>query len=177
MLSARRGFTLIELLVVIGIMAITSVFTLANYRSFGEDQNLKNALLDVQNQLRAAQTNATTSVKCDTQYGASWMITFINITSLQLQCTENWSDIWSKKTFQPSTNPNISMQFEPSVNCPDTSRLFSIAFAPLTGKISFLDSAYREKTNCASIKIILHNSKTQSNKSLVIEQGSQIHEQ
>ncbi len=59
-----KGFTLIELLVVIAIMAVVGTFTIANYRSFGEDQDLKSASLDIQSQIRTAQTNATTGKKC-----------------------------------------------------------------------------------------------------------------
>jgi len=36
-----RGFTLIELMIVISIMALLGAFTIANYRSFGEDKDLE----------------------------------------------------------------------------------------------------------------------------------------
>lgn len=60
-----KGFTLIELLVVIAIMAIVGTFAIANYRSFGQDKDLESAALDIQSQVRTAQTNATTGVKCE----------------------------------------------------------------------------------------------------------------
>jgi len=63
-LMSKNGFTLIELLVVIAIMAVVGTFAIANYRSFGEDKELENAALDIQSQIRTAQTNASTGKKC-----------------------------------------------------------------------------------------------------------------
>lgn len=64
-LMSKKGFTLIELLVVITIMAIVGTFAVVNYKSFGQDKDLESAALDIQSQVRTAQTNATAGVKCD----------------------------------------------------------------------------------------------------------------
>lgn len=61
---SQKGFTLIELLVVIVIMAILGAFTIANYKSFGQDKELESIALDIQSLIRVAQTNATTGKKC-----------------------------------------------------------------------------------------------------------------
>lgn len=177
-----RGFTLVELLVVLAIMAIVGVFTLANYKSFGEDQKLKSAVLNIQSLLRQAQTNATANVKCDTStdvlYGATWMVTFDNTTTFRLQCTNDRSNIYSQKTSQPDPNdPNITMQVDPSLNCPDSGQIFSITFAPLSGKIEFRDFMYREMPNCTSIIINLRNRGIPNPRSLKIERGGRIYGQ
>lgn len=64
-MSSARGFTLIELLVVIAIMAVLGAFTIANFHSFGEDKELENVALDIVSQIKTAQTNASTGVKCE----------------------------------------------------------------------------------------------------------------
>ena len=47
-----KGFTLVELMVVIAIMAIVGTFAIANYRSFGEDKDLENAVLEQEERRR-----------------------------------------------------------------------------------------------------------------------------
>lgn len=85
------GFTLVELMVVIAIMAVIGAYTLSNYRSFGEDQNLKNAVLDIQSQLRAAQTSATANAICNNnQSGATWQLVYnTDKTTVNLYCQES----------------------------------------------------------------------------------------
>ncbi|MBI2196753.1 prepilin-type N-terminal cleavage/methylation domain-containing protein [Candidatus Daviesbacteria bacterium] len=169
MLSAQRGFTLIELLVVIAIMGLVGAFTLANYRSFGEDQNLKNALLDVQSILRTAQTNATANVKCDTQYGATWTVEFSSTTNINLKCTEPQASATLKKSSSLGSNIEIQSITGTGSNCP-SGLPFQIAFASLKRQADLGNA------NCASVTIIIKNNKG-AVKSLVIEQGGRIYEQ
>lgn len=166
-----QGFTLVELLVVIAIVAIIGVFTLANYRSFGEDQNLKNAVLDTQSQLRTAQTNATSNVQCVSKFGATWQVEFANLVTINLKCIEPASPPTLKKTISLNTNIVLKSPITGTgSNCPILPP-FTISFDPLTGKIGLGDPS------CTSLTITLQNSKTGSTRFFTIEQGGRIYGQ
>ncbi|MDO8573518.1 MAG: prepilin-type N-terminal cleavage/methylation domain-containing protein [Candidatus Daviesbacteria bacterium] len=173
MRKSAYGFTLVELLVVIAVMALISTVVLANYRSFGEDQKLKNAVLDIQSQLRSAQTNATTNIKCKTKTADYWRISIFGQTDIRLRCIEfnPFPNIVDKKL---TLDPNIqidSVSGNPAAFCPSVLS-FDITFAPLTGKITLGST-----TNCTSLTVTLKNTKTGNTKSLVIEQGGRIYAQ
>lgn len=172
--SASAAFTLIELLVVLAIMVLIGTYVLANYSSFGEDQNLKNAVLDIQSYLRTAQANATTKTKCNTRNDATWQVEFANATTVNLKCQEPPASSIPKKTLTLGTNITILSVSGIDFGCP-TAPLFTtpptISFAPVSGKIN-LGGA-----NCTSLTITLRNTKTSSTKSLIIEQGGRIYEQ
>lgn len=174
---SRSGFTLIELLVVIAIMAIIGAYTIANYSSFGEDQNLKNAVLDIQSQLHAAQTSATANAKCDTGYGATWQVVFsADKVTTNMNCQEPLLSPppsplptpTSKKTLQ--LGANITIDSVSGTNCP-TALPFTISFAPLTGKTDLGNAS------CTLLTVTLKNNQTGTPKSLIIEQGGRIYGQ
>lgn len=173
-----RAFTLVELLVVIAIMAIMSVFALANYGSFGEDQNLKNAALNIQSQIRKAQTNATSNVICGSTFSNTWQVV-ATATMVYLACPS--LGLIKGVPF----GDNISVFAVPGIgpDCPANNNQFVISFAPLSGHISFVSPP---ATNCTSLTIILRNNKispdcTGANlakcKQLTIEQGGRIYGQ
>lgn len=168
--AITRGFTLIELLVVVAIMAVIGVYTLSNYKSFGEDQNLKSAVLDIQSQLRTAQTNATSNTQCVNKFGAIWEVEFLNSKTINLRCIESVPLTALKKTL--TLGPNIEIQSASGIgsSCP-TALPFIIDFAPLTGKITF------GSTGCISLTTTLRNTKTGSTKSFTVEQGGRIYAQ
>lgn len=168
MRSSAAGFTLIELLVVIGIMAIIGIFTLANYRSFGEDQNLKNAVLDVVSLLRQAQANATTNTICNTAYSATWQVVFSDdAKTVNLNCLEGPTTFTKKILKLDAKAQNISIQGVSGTSCP-LGVPFTTSFVLLKGNIDFIDSP-----NCTSLTITLTNSK--STKSLTVEKGGRIY--
>lgn len=169
----RSGFTLIEMLVVIAIMAVIGIFTLSNYKSFGEDQSLKNAVLDIQSQLRTAQTNATTNLKCGTQYSATWQVEFADDDkTINLKCSAS-ADI--QKTLQLDTNIKIK-EFS-GTSCEDETPI-TIEFTPLSGKIGFIyGDGNNMSSSCISLTVTLKNTKTGSDKSLTIEKGGKIYAQ
>lgn len=182
------GFTLIELLVAIAIMAITGMYILSNYSSFGEDQNLKNAALDIQSLLRQAQSSATANVKCDTQFGATWQVEFADATTVNLKCQEPLASSILKKTLTLGTNIQISIHTGEITQrrgagisavmtpCPeDLSDPVTISFAPLDGKIDL--GGAQDGAICTSLTFQLTNSKTGSTKDLVIEKGGRIYAQ
>lgn len=166
--SAQKGFTLIELMVVITITAVIGVFTLSNYRSFGEDQNLKSAVLDIQSQFRAAQTNAQTNVKCDTANGAVWQIE-LNRGSVKLKCQDPIPSPPSvvKKTVTFPTNIVID-SLNGGSSCTVTFPSM-MTFGLLSGQVSLGDP------NCASLTIVLKNTNTTTTKSLTVDQSGRIY--
>lgn len=161
-LNSSKGFTLIELLVVMAIMAVVGFFTLANYKSFGEDQNLKNAVLDVVSLLRQAQTNATTNVICE---GGSWQGLFLSSTSVRLKCSN--SSNGQRDLLLNKNNSNISISLSSGDFCALTTVPSTINFAALSGDIYF--NSY---PNCASLTINLTNGN--SSRSLKIDKGGRI---
>lgn len=188
--TARSGFTLIELLVVITIMAVIGTVTLANFGDFGEDQNLKSAVLDVQSQLRAAQANATTNLKCNTQSSATWQVEYAaDKKTMNLNCQEPSASPIIKKTLTLGVNIEIQSVSETvsgsGSSCP-SALPFTISFAPLNGKIDFIDGTGAVATNCTSLTITLRNTKISPDcnganaakcKSLNIDQGGRIYGQ
>jgi len=81
-----HGFTLLELLVVMAIMVGLMIVVIPQFNSFQRSQNLKNTALELQTNLRKAQNNAASGVKCNsTTSAASWNIEFPNSTSYQLE--------------------------------------------------------------------------------------------
>jgi len=176
----KSGFTLIEMLVVIAVMALVGTFTLSNYKSFGEDQDLKSAVLDIQSQLRTAQTNSTTNLKCegvsdpDGPYGATWKVRFFDSTTILLKCDKP-PDSLEKRTLKLGADIQIfSVSGTPAGSCPSIPPFsrFNISFTPLYGKMTIGDN-----TSCTSLTVTLENTKTGSTKSLVIEQGGKIYAQ
>lgn len=100
-----KGFTLIELLVVIAIMAIVGTFSVANFRSFGEDKELANAALDIQSILRTAQTNASANVKCPNGFTPkNWLVNFINSQRIDLDCADSTGGVSSVKSLALGSN-------------------------------------------------------------------------
>lgn len=166
--SVPNAFTLIELLVVISIMALIATVTLANYQSFGEEQKLKNASLDIQSQLRTAQTNATTNLKCNTESSATWQVEFADSTTTNLKCQEPSAPATLKKTLKLDTNIILHSVSGVGAGCP-IGVPFTISFAPLSGSIT------PGAANCTSLMLNYRNTKTGSFKSLIIEQGGRIH--
>lgn len=167
----RNGFTLVELLVVITIMALVGTFTLSNYGSFGEDQKLKNAVLDIQSLIRLAQTNATTNVKCNTEYGAKWIVEFDgNKTTIYLKCLEPSGSIFTKKTLHLDVNgANIQIQSSSgdTANCSGLGN--AVVFAPLNGEMAL-------GQDCTFFTFTLIN-KIGTTKDLRIEKGGRIYAQ
>jgi len=58
-----KGFTLIEVIVAVAISLMVTGFILVNYNSFNDTQTLKQAALTLKNNLRFAQSKATTGQK------------------------------------------------------------------------------------------------------------------
>lgn len=182
--AVPNAFTLVELLVAIAITAIVGVFALSNYRLFGEDQNLKSAVLDIQSLLRTAQTNASSNLSCDGQYGATWQIQIANATTINLNCQVLGGAIVGsptpvKQLILTEDTPNISVQsIAPTgIGCTESTSPFPtvVSFAPLNGKISFEGNLGLNCTKVKELTITLSNNKTSRTKSLKIDLGGKIY--
>lgn len=165
--SVPNAFTLIELLVVIAVMAVIGVYALSNYRSFGEDRNLKSAVLDVVSLLRTAQANATANIICNTAHSASWQVAFFaDKKTINLNCLESAVSFTKKQLI---LGTNISVDSASGTSCP-TGVPFTTNFTLLNGAANVLDN-----DNCILFTITLSN--TKNTKSLIIEKGGRIYGQ
>ena len=164
--SARNAFTLVELLVVTAIMAILGVYVIANYTSFGEDQNLKNAALDIQGLLRNAQANATSNTKCAGTFFATWQVEVLNSTTFNLKCS---ASVTPQKTLQLTANNEIKVVSGDDASCPAIP--FSISFAPISGSIDL------GGVSCTSLTFTIKNTKTGTLKDLTINKGGRVYGQ
>lgn len=61
--KSNYGFTLLELMVASGVMLVITGGLLANYNNFTDRQRLKQTALNLKNNLRLAQTKATSGLK------------------------------------------------------------------------------------------------------------------
>lgn len=168
MRKSAHGFTLVELLVVITIMGLAGVYTLSNYSTFGEEQKLKNAALDIQSLLKQAQANSASNLKCQNQDNVGWQVVFTNNTSLDLKC-RNSSGIQPVKNFPLPGSGNITISGF-TLGGATCSWGNAVEFAPLYGTMT---------STCGSgtITITLSNSKLPGRtKSLMVEQGGRIYE-
>lgn len=172
------GFTLIELLVVISIMAIIGVYTFSNYSSFGEDKKLDSAILDVQSQLRTAQSNAKSNVACSGQFSKNWQVEFASANTVNLKCSASATPqkvLPLDTKYQTITIQAISTKTISGTDClpvavpPFVSPFPTVSIAPVTGKMDLGGAT------CTSLTITLLNSKTAHTKDLKIEQGGRIY--
>lgn len=166
--TVPNAFTLVELLVVIAIMATIGAYSLANYRNFGEDQSLRNAVLDVQSIFRQAQASATAKAVCNTQYDATWQVRFTSNVNVVLQCQETGGNTFPKKTLSlNTTNTSVDSFFWVGSNCPGG--LPVVGFNRLNGSVDFGDA------NCTTLRITLKSAKTGRTRDLNVEQGGRIY--
>lgn len=155
---APNAFTLVELLVVIAVTSIIGVYTLANYKSFGEDQNLKSAVLDVQSQIRKAQINSTSNTKCNGNATKIWKSIFNSTwrpgpvgpdipNTISTTCVDQSDVTFVQNTFSVQSGMVIERICGDDLACPSTASCLrtldtynvNITFDSLSGTMSFLD--------------------------------------
>lgn len=179
-----RGFTLIEILVVIAITAVIGLIALVNLQGFGTDQNLKNQALDLVNILKNAQTNASTSLKCNGNLPISWQTKLSqsgNKIVIDTKCQyKNDQGVQppitvSSKTLSESVLLDSINGKATCVSSDLSADPLTLAFTPLTGQINF--SAFGDCFSTSNeITITLKNSKNQSvMTSVVVNKGGGIY--
>lgn len=178
--TVPNAFTLVELLVVIAIMAIIGAYTLSNYASFGEDQKLKNAVLDVVSLLRQAQTNATAKAICQNKdTDASWYIAILGgsglVPVINLSCEEPSGLTVSKRRLNLSSDIQVSAISGNHGSCPTVPGSVQVLFASANGQAKFRKSG-NISVDCTLLTVTLRNKKG-STQELKIEQGGRVYAQ
>lgn len=75
--ARQTGYSLIELLIVISIISVLVVLLIPQFNSFNQSQVLQNTASQLQSNLRTAQNNAISGVKCNiNEPASSWQIIF-----------------------------------------------------------------------------------------------------
>lgn len=175
--TVPNAFTLLELLVVIAIMAVVGLITFANFRSFGEDQKLKNAALSIQSFLRQAQTNATTNLKCTSTIASlGWTVQVKDGRVMSLNCQTSTGGTWWIKWFlleSLGNNIEVSGVKTKKISGSDIDCSFpvNLTFASLYGTFS---SPCDPNSN---LQMTIKDTKTGNEKTLVIEKGGNIYVQ
>ncbi len=170
------GFTLIELLIVVAIIAIISAAGYTYQGSFRESQKLKIAVNTIQSLLGQTQSNATARRDCNSETGATWMVTFeLSQISVNIKCQGSGSPVTQKNY---TLEPNIVVAgwfFDITCNhFFPAGPAFSIKFSPLYGTVSFEDTTYTCISSKDFIKIQLKNTKTTETKDITINKGGYI---
>lgn len=78
MSADRQGYTLIELLVIFTIIGILSTVGIASYNGFNQRQTLKQAALNLKNDLRVAQNKAMAGEKLTCSALNGYQVSFTN---------------------------------------------------------------------------------------------------
>ncbi|MBI2011562.1 prepilin-type N-terminal cleavage/methylation domain-containing protein [Candidatus Daviesbacteria bacterium] len=106
----KNGFTIVEILITITIIGILTLIAIPNFRKFNKEQLLRNFATDLIYNLRKAQINAQSGVKCpDGNPSVTWGINFLANSSYELIATCEGSNY----TGNAVSTPNITL----STNC------------------------------------------------------------
>ena len=181
----HKGFTLVELMVVISILSLLGLVSYANIRKFREGQVIEKSASDLQSLLRLAQSNATARLKCNGQFGATWLVEFANRQTINLKCYVNGPASTQQTLSFSGTNIQVNIiqgrqgistcdsSFTPSVT-----NTIEIRFAPLYGTVMFYDSV--EINNCLTRSttteavITLRDTQRNTTKAVVAKKGGAI---
>lgn len=78
-ISMPRGFTLVEILVAITIVSLVSVVAIPNLRNFNNDQELDNAISNLEDTIRRAQSSASSNIGCSNgNQSVGWVVSISN---------------------------------------------------------------------------------------------------
>lgn len=156
------GFTLIELLVAMSILAILSVVAFVNYKDFSQDQILIKAQDEIQTFLRLTQSNATSSVLCESGGGSNWVVDFkADKVTINIICGPN-NIVKKRMILQDAKVDSIKGSSCSSIT--DTTfdnSLLRVSFSPLYGSLSFtgVDNCIRDSS---TVTINLLNTRNNS---------------
>lgn len=95
----NKGFSLIELMVTVAILSTLSVLIFPNLKSFKSDQEFKEAVLNMQEVIKVAQTNAFNGVKINnTTEAKNWCVEFgSSVYALKANCQQGQTPVQIKE--------------------------------------------------------------------------------
>ncbi|MFH0937297.1 MAG: type II secretion system protein [Candidatus Daviesbacteria bacterium] len=132
--SRKSGFTLIELMVTISILGVLMVIVLPRIGSYQSQQTLKDAAAQLQTNLRRAQNNAASGVKCSDSPATNWILEVVDETKYQMKPT------CSSPVTTPLPLPsNVTISKINIDGCPNGSSLngMGVAFNNISASVNF----------------------------------------
>lgn len=177
----KNAYTLVELLVVMSILAIVGVISFVNIGVFREDKDLIQVSLDLQNHLREAQTNATSSTTtlCPDNKPNFWKVIFNSRNQIDLKCGETGGQkswlISDKVRVDSIKGSSGTSSCDSSFN-PSSTGQVELKFSQLSGKVEFIDLNLGSSCLANSEKMVISLKSNSSNniKTVTINKGGSI---
>lgn len=182
MKDRNNGFTLVELMIVIAITAVASVIVLPNLRNIKDEQLLSTSAVQMQTDLRSAQSNAASGFgTCANRQNIGWEIVFndANTYKIKMICP----GVGSPGNYPPAAleTEMKSVDLKPITisaiatdSCTSTTKFSSKAvFDNVTSAVSFSVPDCLATNN----QLIITLSLSATTKSITIEKGGRIYVQ
>ncbi len=169
-----RGFTLLELLIVIALLSLVMVFVMPNIKNIRDEQGLSSAALELQSNLRSAQNNALSGLKCTSsaQSAVNWQLNLIDDKNYQIEanCLDGTSPT---KQYSLSTY-NVIVEL---VNgCSNVTRA-GVTYSNVLGIVSFTPPAGCTASSSLEFSLKVANNNNIAAKKVVVDQGGRVYVQ
>lgn len=181
-MRSPAGYTLIELLVVISIISTLALVSFINFKNFSNDQVTIKATEQIQDLMRLAQSNATSSALCNGQHVKSWNLNFLaDSKTIQLNCDQVCTTPCTPTNFLQRTytlDANARIDTITGYDCGGANPInpLTLTYSPLVGTLSFSSNPALLGTcaQSASWTFTLKNTQNNSTKSFKINKGGAI---
>lgn len=115
----QKGFTLVEIIISILLISLVGLVFFPNLRRFNTEQQFRNDVLEVENNIKSAQNMYTTGIRCSAQKAMLSWASVINYgatisTSQRASCI-NTTGVTSTENLVGITSNNVNIQ---SSSCP-----------------------------------------------------------
>jgi Tfp pilus assembly protein FimT len=174
------GFTLIELMIVVAFITLIGVMAVPNIKSYGTNQKLKNAALQLQLDIRTAQNNASSGLKCgalEDKTALEWRTIFgTDTTTYQVLalCIDNSTESTVTKTIPGGVTIKQIDFYADTIQCtPSQNAGKMIKFANISSKVDF--EGVPAGCNPKSMVITLQTSGSSDVMQVVVEKGGSIY--
>lgn len=173
LLKNKSGFTLMEILISITVIGLIGITFYPNLRRFNSDQQFRNEVLNIKNDIKKAQNMYTTGTRCGngkaaTAWAVSLAVNSTNSTNLKAYCINDALTANSTEVFPVTTASDITYT---SSNCPVGTTAIELKFDKnglsysCNGGTSFTQGSF-------SITYQNKNASTQSTTILVSQLGT-----